>query len=457
MFYDLIVRGNLVLEDKVVYGEVGIKDEAIHRITESRTLRGARTLDFEECFVFPGMIDAHVHCFSNPLEGFVTTSSSAAAGGITTLLDMPYDLPAPISSAELFKRKVDRLKREAIVDIGLWATIAKTEGTEQIIPLAEAGAMAFKLSTFETDPFRFPEIPDHEIIKAMELIRDTGLRVAFHAENNELIKSLTKQYISAGRLYPRAHMETRPPVTETSAVLKVLEFAYWTGVKVHIVHVSHPRTIQLIQWYKEGQVDVTSETCYPYLLMNVSALEKFGPVAKNNPPLRLAADAAKLWELQRQGSIDIITSDHAPWGADRKEAGEHNIFLAAAGVPGVEIMIPLMFDHAVMQEGVPPEVFAKWMSQYPAEVFGIPRKGKISPGYDADFTVIDPLQSWTIDQTKLRSHSKLSPFHGHEVQGKIKHTIVRGKSVYDGNQIVAQPGSGQFIAGSAYKREVVSS
>lgn len=457
MFFDLIVRGNLVLQDEVIFGEVGVKDETIHQIAEAGMLLGARTLDFGRCYVFPGMIDAHVHCFSNPLEGFVNTSASAAAGGITTLLDMPYDLPAPINTVELLELKIERLKREALVDIGLWATIAKTGGTDQIIPLAEAGAIAFKLSTFETDPYRFPEIPDSEIMKAMVLIRETGLRVAFHAENNELIKTLTKDFIRSGRVYARAHMETRPPVTETSAVLKVLEFAYWIGVKVHIVHVSHPRTIELIQRYKADQVDVTSETCYPYLLMDVSDLERQGPIAKNNPPLRPAEDAAKLWEQHRKGSIDIITSDHAPWGADRKEAGEDNIFLAASGMPGVEIMVPLLFDRAVVQEGVPAEVFSKWMAQYPAEVFGIAGKGKLEVGFDADFTVIDPTHKWTIDQTKLRSHSKLSPFHQHEVQGKIKHTIVRGKSVYDGERVVAQPGDGRFIAGASYKREVVSS
>ncbi|WP_139996846.1 dihydroorotase [Paenibacillus paridis] len=457
MFYDLIVRGHLVLEDGVIFGEVGVKNETIHHIAPVSSLLGARTLDFGECYVFPGMIDAHVHCFSNPLEGFVTTSSSAAAGGITTMLDMPYDLPAPINTAALLEQKIERLNREALIDIGLWATIAKTGGTDEIIPLAKAGAIAFKMSTFETDPHRFPEIPDSEIMRAMALIRETGLRAAFHAENNELIKSLTKEYRDAGRLYARAHMETRPPVTETSAVLKVLEFAYWTGVKVHVVHVSHPRTIELIKRYKDEQVDVSCETCYPYLLMDVSALERFGPAAKNNPPLRLAQDAAKLWQQQQSGSIDIITSDHAPWGADRKEAGKDNIFLAASGMPGVEIMVPLLFDRAVIQEGVPPEEFAKWMAQSPAEVFGIPGKGKIELGFDADFTVIDPQQSWRIDQTKLLSHSKLSPFHQHKVQGKIRHTIVRGKSVYDGERIVAQPGSGQFIAGAAYKREVVSS
>ncbi len=451
---DLIIRGNIVMENEVLYGEIGVKEGKIDRIAAVGQLQARSVQDFGQCLIFPGMIDAHVHCFSNPQEGFTTTSASAAVGGLTTILDMPYDLPEPIHSVVQFQKKVQRLEQEALIDIGLWATIAKTEGTPQIGPLAEAGAIAFKMSTFETDPYRFPLIPDSEIMKAMTLIRQTGLRAAFHAENDDIIKSLTEAYQQEGRVDPRAHMETRPPVTETSAVLKLMEFAYWTGVKLHIVHVSHPRTIDLIQIFKGMLVDVTSETCYPYLLLDVHDLEKFGPKAKNNPPLRLPEDAAGMREHQLLGNIDLITSDHAPWGADKKNNGSQNIFHAASGMPGVEIIVPLLFEWAVMNRGISPVVFAKWLSQHPAEIFQIHGKGKIAGGYDADFTVIDPNQTWTIDEHAFRSHSKLSPFHQREVQGRVVQTIVRGTTVYDGHEIKVKPGFGRFIAGSAVKKEV---
>lgn len=451
---DLILRGNIVLENEVFYGEIGIKEGKIDRIADVGQLQALSVQDFGQCLIFPGMIDAHVHCFSNPLEGFVTTSASAAVGGLTTILDMPYDLPEPIHNVTEFQKKVQRLEQEALIDIGLWATIAKTGGTQQIVPLAEAGAIAFKMSTFETDPYRFPQIPDSEIMKAMALIRQTGLRAAFHAENDEIIKNLTESYLQEGRIDPRAHMETRPPVTETSAVLKLMEFAYWTGVKLHIVHVSHPRTIDLIMIYKQMLVDVTAETCYPYLLLDVHDLERYGPKAKNNPPLRLPEDVEGMWEHQLQGHIDLITSDHAPWGTDKKDIGEQNIFDAASGMPGVEIIVPLLFEWAVIKGGISPVVFAKWLSQHPAEIFQIQGKGKIESGYDADFTVIDPDQTWEIDEHAFRSHSKLSPFHQREVQGKVVHTIVRGTTVYDGYEVKVKPGFGRFIAGSAVKKEV---
>ncbi|MFJ5623747.1 dihydroorotase family protein [Peribacillus loiseleuriae] len=449
---DRIIKGNIVTKDKVLKGEVGIHEGKIVSIHEGTgNLDSENIKDFGDAYVFPGTIDVHVHCFSNPNEGFVTTSSSAAAGGITTFLDMPYDLPNPINNAEQFKKKVKRLEEEAVVDICLWGTISKKGGTDQIIPLAEAGAIAFKMSTFETDEYRFPRIPDPEILKAMKLIEETGLRAAFHSENDEIIVDMIDQYQKEGKVYPKAHNETRPPVTETSAVLKLLEFAYWTNVKLHIVHVSHPRTIDLIKLFQAQGVKVTCETCYPYLLMDVDDLEKYGPVAKNNPPLREKEEVQGLWEHIKEGNIDLISSDHAPWSAEQKVKGNENIFLASSGLPGVEIMTPLMFNSTVSNGKLSPNDFANLMSTHPAEVFNIPGKGQISVGFDADFTVIDPNQKTVIDQNSFKSFSKLTPFDGQELDGKVISTIVRGEEVFDGTNVTKNPGYGKFVAGSAAK------
>lgn len=449
---DSFIKGNIVLKDRVIKGEVGIKEGKIVSILEGTgNLESEDCKDYGDSFVFPGVIDVHVHCFSNPDEGFVTTSSSAAAGGITTFLDMPYDLPNPVNNVDQFKKKVKKLEEEAIVDICLWGTISKTDGTDQIKPLAEAGAIAFKMSTFETDAYRFPRIPDPEILKAMKLIEETGLRAAFHSENDEIIVDMIDQYQKEGKVYPKAHNETRPPVTETSAVLKLLEFAYWTNVKLHIVHVSHPRTIDMIKLFQDQGVKVTCETCYPYLLMDVDDLEKYGPIAKNNPPLREKEEVQGLWKHIEEGNIDLISSDHAPWSAEQKERGNENIFLASSGLPGVEIMTPLMFNSTVSNGRLSPNDFANLMSTHPAEVFSIPGKGQISVGYDADFTVIDPTQKTVIDQNSFKSYSKLTPYNGQELNCKIISTILRGEEVFDGEKVTKNPGYGKFVPGSAAK------
>ncbi len=449
---DCIIQGNLVLPDRTVQGEIGVKDGKIIAIHEGTgTLKSDRVRDFGSAYVFPGMVDVHVHCFSNPAEGFITTSSSAAAGGITTFMDMPYDLPNPINNVDIFKKKVEQLEQEAVVDIALWGTISKYNGTDQILKMAEAGAIAFKMSTFETDEYRFPRIPDPEILKAMELIEQTGLRAAFHSENDEIIVDLIDQYQKEGKVYPKAHNETRPPLTETSAVLKLMEFAYWTNVKLHIVHVSHPRTIDLIQDFQKQGVQVTCETCYPYLLLDVEDLEKHGPAAKNNPPLREKEEVAGLWKHLEAGNIDLVSSDHAPWGSEHKAKGDENIFLASSGLPGVEVMIPLMFDSTVAKGRLSANQFADILATHPAEVFSIPGKGRISEGFDADFTIIDPDKTTVINQESFRSHSKLTPFDGRQLSGKIVSTILRGEEVFDGENVVQKPGYGKFVAGSAAK------
>jgi len=448
--YDLVIRGNLVLEEEVILGEIGIVNEKIKKITDKlHSLRGKETLEFTNEYIFPGMIDVHVHCYTNPDEGFETTSLSAAVGGITSFLDMPYDNPDPITDVQRFNKKVSLLEESAVVDMGLYGTIRKINGTDQIKKLAEAGAMAFKLSTFEVDEYRFPRIPDFEIIKAMEKINECGLRVVFHAENEEIIKVLTEEYEQKNQVYSLAHTETRPPVSETSAVLKLLEFAYWTDVKLHIAHVSHPRTLELIEIFKIQGVSVTAETCYNYLLLNLDDFSELGPKAKINPPLRSEADQLGLWNYLKENKVDLISSDHSPWGYETKEPGLGNIFHSTSGLPGLEIMVPLLFDEGVLKGKITTVQFAKLMSTHPAEAFQILNKGKISVGYDADFTIINPDATWVIDESKFKSSTKLSPYHGEKVTGKIVQTIVRGRVVYDGENVLVDPGYGNFIHGHA--------
>lgn len=453
MGYEKVLRGKIV-QDRVFDGEIGINNGKIEKVVEGKNILKSDSIeDYESALIFPGFVDVHVHCFSNPNEGFTTTSRSAAVGGVTTFLDMPYDLPNPVNNVAFFNDKVKRLEEESVVDICLWGTISKTGGLDQIIPLAEAGAVAFKMSTFETDSYRFPRIPDDEILKAMELIQETGLIVAFHAENDEIIVSLIDEYKKENKVYPRAHNETRPPVSETTAVLKLMEFAKWTGVKLHIVHVSHPRTVELIEYFKSTGVQVTCETCYTYLLLDVDDLDKHGPKAKINPPLRHREDVDGLWKHIMDDHIDLISSDHAPWEEEHKVKGNDNIFLAASGMPGLEIIAPLLFSEGVTSGKITPEKFARLMATAPAEKFQIQNKGSIKEGYDADFAIIDPTQSWEIDEKRFNSYSKISPFNGKIVHGKNIASFVRGEKVYDGENVLVDPGFGKFVPGFAYKEE----
>src|SRR6202521_2718838 len=247
-------------------------------------LHSSDRVDAGSSLVLPGVVDAHVHTRSERAEGIARATPSAAAGGVTTLVDMPYDDPTPITTVAAFLEKVAAVGREAITDVALWATIAKTGGLDEIEELVSAGACGFKVSTFETHPVRFPRIPDGELYLAMQRIKAAGSLIAFHAENDDLVRRLSARLEAGGRSDASAHAAARPPVAETEAVGRALELALATGVRVHIVHATVERAFTLVQRARGDGVDASAETCLHYLLLDEDELVRQGARAKINPP-----------------------------------------------------------------------------------------------------------------------------------------------------------------------------
>lgn len=449
-----ILYGQVVTPLKVTAAYLTIENGKITGISTTKPALDAATefFDYGEQYIFPGFIDGHVHCFSNPDEGFAATSIGAAVGGVTTFVDMPYDRPKPINTAARFNAKKARIKGQTIVDIALWGTIPKHDGVKEIPDLIAAGAAAFKMSTFETDPERFPKISDVDIYDALTKLRKTGIVPAFHSENNEMIVDLIARYQQAGDTYPRAHMETRPIIVETTAVQELCEIAKWTGSKLHIVHVSAPETVDIIDAYRKQGVDVTCETCYQYLVLDVHDLEKMGPRAKMNPPLREPETVAGLWERLIAGKIDYVTSDHVPWAANDKAKGQDNIFEAPSGLPGIELVAPVLYDAGVAQGRLSPVQFSQLMATHVAQRFNFPQKGSIELGKDADFAILDPKAQFTITDAGLHTKtSAITPLAGRTLQGKVTATWVRGQRVYADDQVLAPFTYGDFVPGQGLK------
>src|SRR3984893_1966853 len=304
--FDLVLRGRLVLPGGAVQpGELGIREGRIAALAERGSRAGEELVDAGEALVLPGVVDNHVHTRSEPLEGLTRATTAAAAGGVTTLIVMPYDDPDPITSVAAFQAKVAAVEKEAITDVALWGTIAKTGGLDEIEGLVEAGACAFKVSTFETHPTRFPRIPDGELYLAMERIRAAGSLIAFHAENDELVRTLIARLEAEGRTDAAAHADARPPVSETEAVGRALELALATGVRVHIVHATVERAFTLVGRARADGADASAETCLHYLLMDTGELSRQGARAKINPPLRSAAEVENLWRLLAAGPVAL--------------------------------------------------------------------------------------------------------------------------------------------------------
>lgn len=444
--YDLLIQGNIVKSDAIIYdGVIAIKSGKITDIFNNlNSLEAKEIIKAKGSFILPGVIDAHVHCYSSNDEGFTTASRSAVAGGVTTIIEMPYDSSGMISSRGAFINKKNLLEKQAIADIALLATINPEDGVQQIPLLSEEGACGFKMSMFNTDSVRFPRINDGLLYEVFAEVAKTGRPVGVHAENDEIVRTFSRKYEQLGTEDARSHAWSRPKAAEATAVLTALELAYWTGVHLHIYHCTFPRIFEHIAYFKDMGTKVTAETCTHYLTLAEEDMLTIGSKGKINPPLRLKEDIQGLWKQLAQGLIDIVTSDHAPWTYDRKN--RKNIFENSSGAPGVEVLLPILYSEGAAKGKITMLDLVKALCEKPAEIFGLGyRKGKLEKDMDADIVILNPHETWVLDETKQHSSAGWSPYDGMELQGKITHTFIRGKLVFNGETTLGKPGDGQFI------------
>jgi len=443
--FDLAVKGRLALPgaSTASTGWMGIQNGRIATIS-GEPLKAKKILDVGSHLVLPGFVDAHVHCRSCLDEGITATTTAAAAGGTTTLIDMPFDKPdRPVNTSARLRTKISDIAQEAVIDVGLYATFPARGPLDEIAAMNEAGAAGYKVSTIEVDPVRFPRIPDGRFVEAFQEIARTGRPVAAHQENQEIIFSEAERFIADGRTAPIDHALSRPAVAEAEAAGRLLEFAYWTGAHLHMVHGTIPRTFDLINWNRSQGVKASGETCLQYLLLTQDALTKMGGRAKCNPPLRTQEDMDGLWERIVDGRIDIVTSDHSPYPLSRKETA--NIFDAYAGIPGAETLGALLYSAGVSEGRIGLNRFLELVCSGPADLFGFAHKGRLAPGMDADFVIFDPDATWQVDDARLHYKVGVSPYQGMTVTGQVESTWLRGSCVFENDLVTGAAGGGQFV------------
>ena len=446
---DLLVVGDVVWEGRVFPGlGIGVREGRVAGWYDPESAPPAsERVDGTGLLVLPGFIDAHVHCASTPFEGAPAATAAAAAGGVTTIVDMPFDAPAGISTVEQFSAKRARLQRQIRTDCAMLAAVKK-DSLDEISGLAVAGACGYKMSLYDTDPVRFPILPDPFLLEAFRRVAKTGLHAGVHAENNLIIQEAVHQLCAAGRTRPRDHCLSRPPIAEIEATLRACEFARETGVRLHIHHVSHPRCIEIVQRYRQEGVRVTVETCPHYLLLTVDDMDRLKARAKINPPLRERADADRLWADLAAGRIDLVTSDHAPWPPEAKN--KPNIFDNGSGAPGVQTLVPLLYSEGVAKGRISLGRLVEVLSRNVARTFNLPpTKGELRPGADADLVLLDPKKRWVLRDEQMLSNARWTPFAGMEVQGAVVATLVRGRFAYRDGEVLAKPGDGHVVAGEA--------
>jgi len=446
----LLVRGRILTPVGVVDGELSVSGGVITGLAARGSTApdaDVKVLDAGNSFVLPGAVDAHVHCLSNPSEGIAAATLSAIAGGVTTIVEMPYDDGAPINDAQRLLAKRHAVAEKAHVDVALLATVRPVGGAEDVAALVEAGATGFKLSLFDTDRDRFPRVPDLELLAVLDAIARAGSIACFHAENDEIIKPLIERLKREGSMDPLDHCLSRPPVSESEAVLKAAEFARSTGARTHFCHLSLARSLDIVDWYRQSGADVSVETCSHYLTYTERDMPGQGARLKINPPLRTSADQDALWAGVADGRVDIVSSDHAPWLLDQKS--DPMIFANHSGVPGVETLVPLVLGLG-HRRGIGIGRLVDVLSTRPAARFGLRSKGTIELGKDADLIVWDPEQTTRIDSSRLHSNAGWSPYDGLELPGRLLGVVSRGEVVVDAHGTVSsQEGRGKVLSSSA--------
>jgi len=444
--FDTVLIGTLVLPDRLVpHGYVAIAGDKIAAVGDGPAPAARDRHDLGDALILPGAIDAQVHSLSQKdQEDFIWSTRSAAAGGVTTIVDMPYDEGNVVNSARAVRIKVEHAGAQARVDFALYGTIDPAEGVTRIAEMVDAGVAAFKFSTFGTHPTRFPRIPPMLLAEAFAAIAPTGLVAGVHNEDDEFVRAAIDKVKAAGITDWRAHGLSRPPLTELLATLQIYETGAQTGCPAHVVHCSLSRGYDIAARYRAEGFAASIECCIHYLVLDEeNDVKRLGGKAKINPPIRPRAEVEKLWQQVAAGNVTLVSTDHVSWSEERKT--HPDMFDNASGVPGLEVMLPL-FVKGALERNIPLTWAARLLALNPARHFRLDhRKGALEVGKDADIAVL--VNRPKVYDAAASGHNVVgwSPYNGITLPWTIDATWLRGKLAFTPASIMAAPGTGRFV------------
>lgn len=450
-----ITGGQIVTEHGRFQADVGIAGGKIVSLAAPGTLAGAAdTFDASGMLVLPGAIDIHFHARTPayPERGdFYTETRAAAAGGVTTVFEMPISKPG-CATPETFENRRRLIEEQAIINIALIGAPG-TLDNDDVLGMAAAGAIAFKIFMHGPPLGREDEFigicltGDAELHQALALVKTTGRRLIVHCESDSLLEAGLAHMQAEGRTDLRAHMDSRPPVVEALAVARLLTLAEDVGAPVHVAHVSCAQAVRLIRRFRRDGLDVTAETCPHYLFFAEEDYLRLGPYAKINPPIRSTGDQQALWAGLADGTLDIVTTDHSTFLDREKKRGWDGVWLSPSGAPGVQTLLPMMLT-AALRGRLPLEQAVRLISTEPARLFELaPRKGSIAPGADADICIYDPRPVTVFGYAQMLSQARDIDklYEGVEMQGQVAATLCGGRFVFRAGEVTAPAGSGGFV------------
>jgi allantoinase len=427
-----IIRGTrVVTPDGVRPAAIHVADGRIARVTSFDDVpRGAELLDAGESVVFPGLVDTHVHVNEpgrTEWEGFETATRAAAAGGVTTILDMPLNSIPPTTTVAALESKRSAARGRCSVDTGFLGGLIPGNAAE-LAPLHAAGVFGFKCFLCPSGVDEFPPMLPDLLRAVAPALAALDALLMVHAEWPPALEQAGEP-LGNPRQYA-TWLASRPVGAETEAVRFLIDLARKTGLRIHVVHVSAPETLELITVARANGVRMTAETCPHYLGFAAEEIPDGATEYKCAPPIREARYREALWEALARGRLDGVVSDHSPAAPATKLLKEGDFVRAWGGIASLQLRLPAIWT-AARARGYAPASLAPWLCSGPARLAGLTgRKGAIAPGHDADLVLWQPEEEFVVNRTDLRHRHSITPWLGRTLAGVVEATYLRGEQVY---------------------------
>jgi allantoinase len=424
-----------------------VEGEAIRHVVAPQEIPvGTEIRDFGDLAILPGLVDSHVH-INDPgraeWEGFDTATRAAAAGGCTLLVDMPLNCLPGTNTVRALDAKRAAARERCWVDWMAWGGVI-ADNQEQLKALADAGVAGFKCFLVPPGVDGFTMVTETQLREALPHVARSGLPLLVHAELPGPIDEATARLASSDWTRYQVYLQSRPDEAELAAIELLLRLCREYKFSLHIVHLATAKALPLLRAARSEGLPVTVETCPHYLHFAAGNILDRATLFKCAPPIRSEENREKLWQALSEGTIDLVATDHSPCPPKMKGLAQGNFQAAWGGIASLSVALPVMYTEARARGFGLPEI-ARWMAEGPAKLTGVHKsKGRIAPGYDADFVIFDCEGEFVVTEDRLHFRHPLSPYLGETLRGEVKATYLRGNLVYADGQFHGTPNGTEY-------------
>ena len=432
----------VVTPEGVRAATVHIRNGLITAVRDHDDLPGdARVYDAGGAVVMPGLVDTHVH-INEPgrtdWEGFETATRAAAAGGVTTLIDMPLNsIPATTTAAALEAKRA-AARKKCWVNVGFWGGVVPGN-TGELRALRRAGAFGFKCFLVPSGVPEFENVTERDLRSALPILAEMDAPLLVHAELPGPIEHAATPLAKADPRSYTTWLRSRPPAAEKQAIEMMIALAREFNARVHIVHVSSELSLPLIRRAKKEGLRITAETCPHYLAFSSRGIRRGATEYKCAPPIRDSQNQKGMWRALEKKTIEMVVSDHSPSPPAMKRIDTGDFFRAWGGISSLQLGLPILWTE-LSRRNYSFEHLVRWMCSGPARLAGLENhKGAIAPGYDADIVIWNPEKRFIVKPKKLHHRHKLTPYANQSLRGVVQTTFLRGEMIYDGGRFLGTP------------------